>query len=143
MGRVIAERMGVDDIYTACAFGDADRAAALVGADPALAAARSGPDHPLGPGFVPIIMAASRGFAGVVRALLEGGADPNAIDRRGVTALHHAAGEGNAELVRLLLERGANPHYRDENWESTALDWAEHEGHTEVAATLRQAMARK
>ena len=143
VGSVIAEKMGVSDIFTACVFGETDRVAALMKADPGLAAARTGPDHPFGPGFVPIIMAASRGRLEVVRALLDGGADPNALDRRGVTALHHAAGEGNAELVHLLLDRGANPNYRDENWESTALDWAQHEGHKEVAEVLKKAMERK
>jgi len=140
VGKVIAEKMGVDDIFTACVFGETARVAELMKADPKVAATRSGPDHPIGQGFIPIVMAASRGKAEVVKALLAGGADPNALDRRGVTALHHAAGEGDLELVRLLLKHGANPNYRDENWESTALDWAQHEGHGKVAEVLKKAM---
>lgn len=41
------------------------------------------------------------------RSLLSHGADPNATDRNGATALIHAVGTGNESLVRLLLERGA------------------------------------
>jgi ankyrin repeat protein len=44
----------------------------------------------------------------VTRALAEG-ADPNARDAKGRTALHHAALAGHSEVVALLLDRGARP----------------------------------
>jgi ankyrin repeat protein len=41
--------------------------------------------------------------------LLERGADPNARDRRGFTALHRAAEMGLLDIARMLLGRGASP----------------------------------
>jgi ankyrin repeat protein len=41
---------------------------------------------------------------------LHGGADPNAVDRRGFTALHRAAELGEMRIIELLLDRGALPH---------------------------------
>ena len=44
------------------------------------------------------------------RALLEGGADVNAADRSGNTALHTAAFLGDVNMANLLIENGANIH---------------------------------
>ncbi len=52
--------------------------------------------------------AAGRGDAAAVKRLLEGGAEVDARDMDGWTALHWAAYEGQTEVVRLLLERGAS-----------------------------------
>ena len=46
------------------------------------------------------------------RLLLKHGADPNAADNTGRTALMHST---SVECARLLLEAGANPNLRDEN----------------------------
>lgn len=46
------------------------------------------------------------------RTLLAGGADPNAVDSDGITALMIAATYGNPECVELLLSRGANANAR-------------------------------
>ncbi|KAG6368663.1 hypothetical protein INS49_002876 [Diaporthe citri] len=51
--------------------------------------------------------AAWHGHAEIVRALLDNGADPNAVDERDWTALLLAAGEGHIEIVRLLCAHGA------------------------------------
>ena len=51
--------------------------------------------------------AAMRGDAEAVRALVQGGADVNAPEGDGMTALHWAAEHGDAELAALLLARGA------------------------------------
>ena len=45
-----------------------------------------------------------------VLALLDGGADVNAQNPKGLTALIMAAGYGYAEIVRQLLAGGADPH---------------------------------
>jgi ankyrin repeat protein len=53
------------------------------------------------------MLAAGRGAAGAVRALLAAGAEPGAAsthpwpNSRGRTALHHAAEQGHAEAVQV------------------------------------------
>lgn len=55
----------------------------------------------------PLMLAAAHGHLETVRALLDLGADVNAEDMTGWTALHAAARNGYPDIVRLLLERGA------------------------------------
>jgi ankyrin repeat protein len=43
-----------------------------------------------------------------VKRLLSEGADPNAVNRFGVTPLHEAATVGNAEMLKALLDAGAD-----------------------------------
>ena len=63
----------------------------------------------------PLHMAAGKGHAPVVRALLEGRAVPDRADSRaGRTPLFHAASRGQLEAVRLLLHAGANPNWLDQ-----------------------------
>lgn len=52
-----------------------------------------------------IMAAAFRGHAGIVRRLLDAGAD---IRNDGWNALHYSAYNGQAEIVRLLVERNAD-----------------------------------
>ena len=59
-------------------------------------------------GRTPLMLAAGRGAAGAVRALLAAGAEPGAASthpwpttRAGRTALHHAAEQGHAEAVQV------------------------------------------
>ena len=58
-------------------------------------------------------MAAERGYAGVVRVLLDRGADASAADRTGRMPLHLAVLRGHTDVVRLLLEHGADVNGRD------------------------------
>jgi len=55
----------------------------------------------------PVADAAMEGDVAAVRALLAGGADVNAAQGDGMTALHWAAERGNAELAEMLLYAGA------------------------------------
>lgn len=57
-----------------------------------------------------LVWSASKGYADVVRLLLDRGADVNAHDMSlgGSTALIAAAFAGHVEIARLLLEKGAN-----------------------------------
>jgi uncharacterized protein len=62
-----------------------------------------------GPPEAPMADAAQRGDLEAVRALVRGGADVNAAQGDGMTALHWAADRGDAELASVLLYAGANP----------------------------------
>lgn len=59
-------------------------------------------------GLTPLMIAAGHGNAGMVRLLLDGGADLFTVERRaGTSALHKACQGGSVEVVRLLVEAGA------------------------------------
>lgn len=70
-----------------------------------------------------------------VRSLLNQGADINAKDEHGQTALMNAAHAGQLELVRLLIERGANLNVTAK-YNLSALMLALIAGHTEVCWLL-------
>jgi ankyrin repeat protein len=58
-------------------------------------------------GDAPLVMAAYLGHAGIVRRLLDAGADLTAVDPgMRATALHAAAYAGRTEAARILIERG-------------------------------------
>jgi cytohesin len=81
--------------------------------------------------------AAQRGDARKVQELLEGGADPNAADDNGWTALMRAAQWDREAVVASLLDRGADPRIKDTDG-MTALVWATLHGHPAFAAILKQ-----
>ena len=56
--------------------------------------------------------AAASDHAGIVRLLLDAGANPASAQPGGFTPLHAAAQNRNRELYELLLERGADPEAR-------------------------------
>ena len=62
------------------------------------------------PGTPALIEAARAGDAESVRALLDGGADVNARQGDGATALHWAAHRNSLAATRLLLDAGADPN---------------------------------
>src|SRR5438128_488490 len=66
-----------------------------------------------GDGLTALMWAARAGAVDAMRALLDAGADPNAVDaRNGWTPLLHAIHTRQVDAVRLLLECGANPNQR-------------------------------
>lgn len=71
----------------------------------------------------------------IVRALLSAGADVNARQQGGYTALHQAADRGNLMLVDLLLEAGAEPSIRADNGRTPA-DAALAKGFRQLAQSL-------
>ncbi len=79
--------------------------------------------------------AASIGLRDQVLSLLDEGADVNAKDALGTTALMACSRGGNPETTGLLLDMGADVNAKDERgW--TALSEAVWKGHLEVAALL-------
>jgi ankyrin repeat protein len=62
-------------------------------------------------GLVPLQVAVREGHAGVVRVLLQGGADPNPdfASADGYSLLHEAAERGHLDVVEVLISAGALP----------------------------------
>lgn len=58
-----------------------------------------------------------------VRALLEGGADPNGRGEHGATPLHDAVGQEHDEVTRLLIRKGARIDIAAD-FGGTPKDWA-------------------
>ena len=85
-------------------------------------------------------LAASRGDIDGLKAALAAGADPDARDDRGWTALMHAANEGYSLVVPPLLAAKADPDLRAPDG-ATALFIAMVHGHTEIVAKLVEAGA--
>ena len=84
------------------------------------------------------MLAAFRGDTAAVLDLLERGADVNARDRDGDTALMFAAFRGHALIVALLLQYGASVYARARNgW--TAKKAAQSGLHQQIADTLARA----
>ncbi len=64
-------------------------------------------------GFTPLIIAVYNNQSGVVRLLIEKGADVNAQDAAGNTALMGACFKGYAEMAELLIDAGAEVNLRN------------------------------
>ena len=74
----------------------------------------------------------------MVDYLLKVGADPNARDRSGKTALIHACQQNSdADIVQLLLASGADPSTLDSS-ARTALDYAQAQQNSDVITLLRR-----
>jgi ankyrin repeat protein len=82
-----------------------------------------------------LMEAAVRGNQGVMRLLLEKGANVNMADQDGWTALMGATVQGLVEPVKLLLENGADVSAKNHNGE-TALVMATGLKHTEIRDAL-------
>jgi ankyrin repeat protein len=156
------------DIFDAAALGDAARLRDVLAAQPELARAYSGD------GFTALhYVAFFSGDEAAARALLDAGADPNAVarNRQRVTPLHSAMPARHDTVARLLIERGADVNARQQRGATalmeaaltgnaamvdgllahdaqpdlaledgrTAADLARENGHTEIAARIERA----
>ena len=80
-------------------------------------------------------IAAYNGYAPVVRALIDRGADIDKARNNGATPLYIASQNGHVDVVRMLLEQGADIHKaRDDG--VTPLYIASQKGHVEVVRML-------
>lgn len=80
-------------------------------------------------------LAANTGSVGIVRLLLEHGADVVVRNIGGATALHLAASSGHADIAQLLIDHGADIHAKDVNQE-TPLHEAAENGSKEIVKLL-------
>lgn len=88
----------------------------------------------------PLLLAASEGRLDAVRYLLDQGADVNARDERGRSALTEAAFYDNIAVVKELILRGADLNAVSD--EGTALDIAIDTKHDSVVELLKHYGAR-
>ena len=91
-------------------------------------------------GMTAVLWAAGQGHADVLGALLQAGANPNAVDDHGRTALHYSASRGHHDAVLLLLKSGVAVDTTSDR-RVTALQLAAAEGHLEIVKALCDAGA--
>lgn len=87
-------------------------------------------------GVDPIVEAARQGDVQAVAALIAGGADVNAAEGDGMSALHWAAQQGDVSVARALIEGGANVDAGTRIGAYLPLHLAAQRGHGEVVRQL-------
>lgn len=127
----------IDELFQAAQFGDAARLKNLLSEHPHLANTENGD------GLTPLGYAAHFGSREAVEALLDCGADVNAVSHSKIafipsnTALHAAiAGERNVEVIKLLLSRGAKTTVYDSNGHTCLHSAAFHDDNVEIIGLL-------
>jgi ankyrin repeat protein len=87
-------------------------------------------------GRTPLHVAAFRKQYGAARALLAGGADPNALDNQRYDAVTIAAVANDVEMLKVTLAGGNSARNVTSPYDGTALIAAAHLGHADVVKTL-------
>lgn len=92
-------------------------------------------------GTTPLMNACARGKADVVRLLLAAGADVNALDEAGFSAIYYAIQREANECISLLLDAGLDVNRREGPWFETPLHIACREDAVECLPVLLAAGA--
>jgi ankyrin repeat protein len=121
---------GMTALHWAAERGQADIAAALLGAGARLTAVTR-----LG-AYTPLHLAARRGHDAVALRLIAAGAEVSAVATTGVTPLHLAAAAGTRATIEALLAKGAAVDAREPQWGQTPLMFAAAAGRTEAVKAL-------
>jgi ankyrin repeat protein len=121
---------GMTALHWAAERGQADIAAALLGAGARLTAVTR-----LG-AYTPLHLAARRGHDAVALRLIAAGAEVSAVATTGVTPLHLAAAAGTRVTIEALLAKGAAVDAREPQWGQTPLMFAAAAGRTEAVKAL-------
>ena len=85
-----------------------------------------------------IIQAAEEGNIEAIKQRLAEGADANAKNNFGETALHKASAEGHREIVKLFVAKGADVNAAKDGSGDTPLYWAVEKKRAEIADLLRK-----
>lgn len=165
----LAERKGELDLFEAAALGRMERVRDLIDANTSRIDAISPDGFPLvslaaffgqfataellvdrganvnavstnGMKLRPIHAAAARNAEPTMRKLLAAGADPNAQQQGGWTALHSAARHGNQAMLDLMLEYKADASMKSDDGK-TARDMAVEAGHDRIVKRLDEQRA--
>jgi ankyrin repeat protein len=88
-----------------------------------------------------LLAAARKGDVDAVKALLAKGADVNAKNSYGATALSYAADKGHLEVVKVLLENKADVNTKDTFYKASPLDWAIMRSRFDIVRALVEAGA--
>ncbi len=74
----------------------------------------------------PLHVAAARGYSGIIRDLLNAGANPNIADGYNRTPLHEAVTSHQDDAVEILLKHGADPQIREKGISLTdgPIEWS-------------------
>ena len=99
-------------------------------------AARANPNVRDGNGRTPLHVAAFRKQYAAVRALIKGGADPNALDRQRYDIVTIAGVANDLAMLKIALEGGASAKNTTSPYDGTALIASAHVGHVEIVKAL-------
>lgn len=89
-----------------------------------------------------LLRASREGNTAEVRTLLDAGAEVNAANDDGFTALMAASVKGHTDIAKLIIKAGADVNAQT-NDRFTALMYASQYGHTEIVELLKKAGARE